>query len=322
MKILNKTSTVNFILISTVLVFSFFILFYDLNDFENHVILLNIRLPRLISAISVATILSLSGLVLQALFKNDLAEPSVLGISSGGTLGAVIGIFLLSVSHFNVPYLAIPLFSVLFSFLSIYLIIKIAGKNPYSAIIILLGVAINSFNGALITLISYLSDNSNLRNVIFWGMGSFTNTNIYTSTFLGMVAASFWILFVGKYKLLNALRLNDENLFYAGFSLKKIQTLIIITATIAVGISVAFCGLVSFVGLIAPHIARLLVGHNHKDSIITTPLVAIALILFTDILCKNLLYPIELPTSVITSFIGAPYFIHLIFNSRKHKIDY
>lgn len=322
MKILNKTSTVNFILISTVLVFSFFILFYDLNDFENHIILLNIRLPRLISAISVATILSLSGLVLQALFKNDLAEPSVLGISSGGTLGAVIGIFLLSVTHLNAPYFVIPLFSILFSFLSIYLIIKIAGKNPYSAIIILLGVAINSFNGALITLISYLSDNSNLRNVIFWGMGSFTNTNIYTSTLLGVVALSFWILYIKKTKVLNALRLNDENLFYAGFNLKKIQTLIIITVTVAVGISVAFCGLVSFVGLIAPHIARLLVGHNHKDSVITTPLVAIALILFTDILCKNLLYPIELPTSVITSFIGAPYFIHLIFKSRKHKIDY
>lgn len=322
MKILNKTSTVNFILISTVLVFSFFILFYNLKDFNDHLILLNIRLPRLISAISVATILSLSGLVLQALFKNDLAEPSILGISSGGTLGAVIGIFLLSVTHLNAPYFVIPLFSILFSFLSIYLIIKIAGKNPYSAIIILLGVAINSFNGALITLISYLSDNSNLRNVIFWGMGSFTNTNIYTSTLLGVVAFGFWILYIKRPKVLNALRLNDENLFYAGFNLKKIQTFIIITVTVAVGISVAFCGLVSFVGLIAPHIARLLVGHNHKDSVTTTPLVAIALILFTDILCKNLLYPIELPTSVITSFIGAPYFIHLIFKSRKHKIDY
>ncbi len=322
MKILNKTSTVNFILISTVLVFSLFILFYDLKDFNDHLILLNIRLPRLISAISVATILSLSGLVLQALFKNDLAEPSILGISSGGTLGAVIGIFLLSVTHLNAPYFVIPLFSILFSFLSIYLIIKIAGKNPYSAIIILLGVAINSFNGALITLISYLSDNSNLRNVIFWGMGSFTNTNIYTSTLLGVVALGFWILYIKRPKVLNALRLNDENLFYAGFNLKKIQTFIIITVTVAVGISVAFCGLVSFVGLIAPHIARLLVGHNHKDSVTTTPLVAIALILFTDILCKNLLYPIELPTSVITSFIGAPYFIHLIFKSRKHKIDY
>ncbi|HTF80234.1 MAG TPA: iron ABC transporter permease [Cytophagales bacterium] len=283
--------------------------------------LLQIRLPRVVSAASVGIILSLSGLALQALFKNDLAEPGILGISSGGTLGAVICIFVFSTYQAYVPYYITPLFAIVFSFLSIYLIVRWS-RDRTSNVMILLGVAINSFNAAMITLISYISDNSSLRNIIFWGMGSFTNTNIPTSALLSMLAAALWIIYHKKHKLFNALRLSNENLYYTGHNLRGIQLLIIITVTIAVGSAVAFCGIIAFVGLVAPHIARILVGHNHKHTVITTPLISVVLVLFTDLVCKNLLYPIELPTSVVTSFIGAPYFIHLIHSSKKSQGDH
>lgn len=300
-------------------VLSFLLLFWQLNPDDLEIVLWHIRLPRLLSALSVAIILSLSGLALQALFRNDLAEPGVLGISSGGTLGAVIGIFSLTLFQLPISYLFIPACAIIFSFASIYLIVKLGGKQANTSVIILLGVAINSFNGALITLISYLSDNSNLRNIVFWGMGSFTNTNLAISMALSLIASMLWLLYYQKHRLLNALRLDEENLFYSGYNLQNIQRMIIASVTIAVGTSVAFCGLIAFVGLVAPHIARLLVGSHHKHTVITTPLVSVALILFTDLLCKNVLYPIELPTSVITSFIGAPYFIHLIFSTSRQK---
>lgn len=320
MKISGKTNTVNITLLGSVVVLSFLLLFWKLNSDDFQLVLYHIRIPRLLSAVSVAVILSLSGLALQALFRNDLAEPGILGISSGGTLGAVVGIFCLTLLQLPMSYFLVPTCAIAFSFASIYIIMKLAGTQANTAMIILLGVAINSFNGALITLISYLSDNSNLRNIVFWGMGSFTNTNLSIGMALMLIAVLLWLLYFKKHRIFNALRLDEENLFYAGYNLQNIQRTVIVSVTVAVGASVAFCGLIAFVGLVAPHIARLLVGSHHRNTVITTPLVAIALILFTDLLCKNILYPIELPTSVITSFIGAPYFIHLIFNtSRANK---
>lgn len=320
MNIKDRANIVNTTLVVAILTLSFLCLLGDYQNIENfELIFTQIRLPRYLSAIAVATILSLAGLALQALFKNELAEPSILGISSGGTLGAVIGIYTFTLWGIQLPYFAASVFSVTASFLSILLVMKIAGKNPQSATIILIGVAINSFNGSAITLLSYLSPNNSLRNIVFWGMGSFASTNISIASTLMLAAIVVTCIFYQKNHLLNLLSLSEENLYYAGYNIKKIQALVIVTVTISVGLSVAFCGLISFVGLIAPHIARLLVGYNHKKLVITTPLTGICMILITDFICKNILAPIELPTSVITSFIGVPFFLHLLVQHNKKR---
>lgn len=313
----NKFKSVVFILVIISILFLTLNLFYKIDVEQYKLILLTIRLPRVLAIVSVASILSLSGYVCQMFFKNNLAEPGVLGISSGGTLGAVLALAFLSGLQSTFLYFLTPISAIVVSFLGMTLILKISSRSKQSTTLILLGVAFNSFNGALITLISYLSTNNELRSLLFWGMGSFGSVNLEVSIFLMILAAIQWLIYFVSQKKINALNLDDENLFYIGYSIKHIKRLVLISVTVCVGVAVAFCGIVSFVGLIAPHIARFLVGHSTKKILLVAPLVGVTLLLITDFISRNVIYPTDIPASIFTSFIGVPFFIYLIVTAKN-----
>jgi iron complex transport system permease protein len=270
--------------------------------------ILNLRLLRILLAAVAGVGLSVSGIALQAILKNSLAEPYLLGTSSGAGLGAVIAIIL------GVSGIYLPLAAFIGAALSIVLVYNLAKQNnkilPQS--LILSGVIVSVAISAIIVFLISISANEALHGITWWLWGSL---QVYDWTLLVAVAV---IVIAGSAAVyifsqdLNAISLGEEEAMHLGIDIEAVKKILILIVSLITAGLVSVCGIIGFVGLIVPHMMRLLVGPNHKTLIPVSCLAAAIFMITCDIIARTIFPPLEIPIGVITAFLGAPVFIILL----------
>jgi len=296
--------------------------FAKLNDAEA-VIIRDLRLPRAALAFLVGGILALSGVCLQGLLRNPLASPSLLGITSGAALFASLMIIAQQAFlRFLNPAWAESLVAVgafvgcLLTSLWLYRLSQTSGHTN-TALLLLAGVAITSLAGAGTGFITFLADDAQLRSITFWNMGTLGAAT--WSQVLWVAVFSLPALFVLPMmgKTLNAMLLGEHEAQFLGFPVEQQKRLILICVCLAVGASVAFTGVIGFVGLVVPHLLRLWLGADHQKLLFSSLLFGGCLLLASDLIARTIAAPLELPLGVVTAAIGSPYFLLLLQRSIR-----
>ncbi|ATP59257.1 Fe3+-siderophore ABC transporter permease [Pedobacter ginsengisoli] len=284
----------------------------------------NLRLPRVLLGSLIGAALGVSGAVIQGLFRNPLAEPGLIGISSGATLFAVIMI-VLEINIFKnltgtLNFYALSIAAFIGAGVTTMMVYRIAMKNGKTVIttLLLAGLAINALANSFIGLMTYLATDAQLRNITFWNLGSLGGASWQTvSALLPFVLIPIIILpFFAK--SLNALVLGESQALHMGINVKVVKRMIIILATMAVGASVAMAGIIGFIGLIIPHIIRMTFTADHRIVIPGSALLGGALLTGADLIARTIVAPAELPIGILTAMIGVPVFIYIII-SEKNK---
>jgi len=277
-------------------------------------IIFNIRLPRILLAIGVGGGLSVAGAVFQSLLMNPLADPYILGVSSGGSFGAVFALFL------GLSFIGVQFFSFIGAAAVIILVFLIGHKfgKLQQNILLLTGVMVGAFFGAAILLIITLMNDS-LRTAIFWLVGNLAMADTFSAYYV--LAASGIISFgliLNSHKL-NLLAMGDEDAANLGLNLKMIKTLIYLFTSLLVGIIVSVSGVIGFVGLLIPHITRLLFSADNRIVLPASFLIGASFLILTDTLARTIISPTELPVGALTAIIGAPIFIYLLKTKSSYN---
>lgn len=283
-------------------------------------IILNFRLPKAIVAILVGIGLSISGLLMQTLFRNPLAGPYVLGLSSGSSLG--VAIVIMGSSFFGLQLsemgFGIILASCLGSFLVLFLVLLLSQRLRDSATILIVGLMFSSFTSAFVGVLTYFSSAEQLQKFTFWSMGNIGNLSWQNILILTICVFIGTVLSLFSLKSLEALLLGENYAKSMGLNLKKSRFIIIIATSILAGSITAFAGPIAFVGLAVPHLAKLLFQtSNHKILFWSTMLIGAIILLFCDMVSQLPGLDFTLPINAITSIIGAPIVIWLLVRKRN-----
>lgn len=277
-------------------------------NMTNFRIIFYIRLPRILLAILVGSSLSVSGTIYQSLFQNPMASPDILGCSNGAATGAAVAILI------GLSKVGITATSFIFSLFSIILVYLIASRFTSNKILnlILSGIMVSSIFSALTSYLKLIADPSNkLPAITYWLMGSFAGFRLKELPFVAIpILISFFILLKLSWKL-NILSLSEEEAKSLGINTKLLRTVFIIIATILTATTVAFSGTIGYVGLVIPHLSRKLIGNNNQYLIPISAVTGAIFLLLVDNVSRNLLAS-EIPIGILTSFIGAPFFIILL----------
>jgi iron complex transport system permease protein len=277
-------------------------------------IILSLRVPRTILAGVVGAGLSLSGAIFQALLRNPLADPYILGVSSGAAVGTIIAILMgLGSLSFGLPVASF--LGALLTVIIVFYFGRQEGKiHPNT--LLLAGVITSAFLSALIMFFISLSQKEELHTIIFWLMGDFSFANTQAiRVVLPYIVIGFFFLYVYA-RPLNLILLGEEHALQLGVNVERVRLLSYLFASLVTAASVSVCGLIGFVGLIVPHSVRLLFGSDHRLLLPSSALVGAAFLVASDTLARTLLAPIELPVGVITAAFGGPFFIYLL-RTRK-----
>ena len=283
----------------------------DLDIFSTEkTILFSIRLPRIIFAGIVGASLSAAGVVFQGLLRNPLADPYILGISAGAAVGAIIAIIVgASVIPFGIPGLAVA--GALITIVLVYGIAK-TKKELHSTTLLLAGVIVNAFFSAVIMFLISISSSKELRSSIFWLMGDLSlaewNEIILTGLFL---MAGFVVMYMYA-RHLNLIVSGEETAMQLGVNVEKTKKILLLAASLVTGVAVSVSGTIGFVGLIIPHMMRMLLGSDHRLLLPSSALFGGSFLVVADTLARTITAPAELPVGVITAMCGAPYFIYLL----------
>lgn len=286
-------------------------------------VFLNLRLPRVLLGVLIGAALGISGAAIQGLFRNPLAEPGLIGISSGATLFAVIMI-VLEVRIFKeltgvIGFYALSIAAFIGAALTTMLVYRISMRHGKTIIttLLLAGIAINALSGAFTGLLTYTATDAQLRNITFWSLGSLggaswpTVTTLLPFVLIPVVALPLFA------KALNAMALGEAQAMHMGINVKVVKRVIIALATMAVGASVAVAGMIAFIGLIIPHILRMTFTSDHRLVLPGAALLGAALLTLADLIARTAVAPAELPIGILTAMIGAPVFIYIIITERN-----
>ncbi len=276
----------------------------------------HIRLPRIILAMSVGAILSVSGVVLQACVKNPLADPYVLGISSGAYLGATLSFIVGSVTIFGMSSMGIFGFIGAFAVSIIVLFIANIGGRSNTVKLILAGSAVSAVCSAFANFIILTIDSSSTAEIVKWSMGGLGGADHLSNIVIFIVGFIGVIFFITQSRTLNLMLLGDETATTLGTNVHSSRIIYLVITSLLIGFSVYKAGMIGFVGLLIPHIVRMLWGTNHKYLIPLSALSGSIFLVWADVLCRNIIPNNEVPIGIITSMIGAPVFIYLLVKKR------
>ncbi|BFM10566.1 iron ABC transporter permease [Simiduia litorea] len=279
-------------------------------------IVLELRLPRLILALLTGALLAQCGAVMQGLFRNPLADPGIIGVSSGAALGAACAITLgAGLAQFGLVSAA----AFLGGLITTWLIYRLSHTRLGTSVFILLlaGVAISAFTGAAIGFLSYFSNDQQLRTLSLWQMGSLTGASLFNLWPLTIVTSLLMVFFQQRAQALNALLLGEAEAQHLGISVEKLKRQLIAATALGVGISVAHTGIIGFIGLIVPHLVRMLCGPCHRRLLPISALMGALLLACADLVARTLVAPAELPVGLLTALIGAPFFLFLLLSSKR-----
>lgn len=287
-------------------------------DATGKTILFSIRLPRILIAAIVGAALSASGIIFQALLRNPLADPYILGISGGAAVGAIIGIILSGM----IGGLTIPggVSGAAFAGAMITLILLFgasgARQDGRGNTLLLTGVIVNAFFSAVIMFLIAISQNDRVHNILFWLMGDLSIAEGGDVLVAGIVLGAGFLIMMAYARSLNLLITGEETAMQLGIDVAKTRKILLVTASTVTAVAVSVSGTIGFVGLIIPHILRLLLGPDHRLLLPAAILLGAAYLVIADTIARTIMAPAELPVGVITALCGAPYFIYLMRRRR------
>jgi len=283
-----------------------------------HLIISQIRLPRVLLGLLVGCALAISGGAMQGLFRNPLASPYVLGIASGASTGASLVIFL---NLHGVVFL--PLGAFIGGSLAVGIVYQLARQRDRKTSVytlILAGVAVGALFSAITSFLIFLSAGTDrMTDVIFWTMGGLGRASWTYLCVLAPIVALGSLLLIGFSRDLNALAMGEEGAFHLGINPEKSKRIMLGVATFLTSSAVGFAGTIGFVGLIIPHIMRLIMGPDHRFLLPATAVAGAIFLVWADMVARTVVRPVELPVGIITAFLGAPFFLYLL-KTRKVRM--
>ena len=288
---------------------------------QAELILGQIRLPRTLLGLAVGGVLALSGVAMQGLFRNPLADPGLVGVSSGAALGAAIAIVggaaLGGLPDFIGPYL-LSLCAFLGGLGVTALVYRLGRKNGQTqvAVMLLAGIALTALSGSAVGLFTYLADDATLRTLTFWNLGSLNGASYARLWPLLLVTVGVALWLPRRATALNALLLGESEANHLGVNVEGLKRELVFCTALGVGAAVAAAGMIGFVGLVVPHLVRLLAGPDHRVLLPASVLAGASLLLFADLIARLALAPAELPIGIVTAFLGAPFFLYLLLRGR------
>ncbi|GAB7528874.1 iron ABC transporter permease [Pseudomonas sp. 3A(2025)] len=281
-----------------------------------------IRLPRTLLGLTVGAVLALSGVAMQGLFRNPLADPGLIGVSSGAALGAALAIVGAAMWG-NVPALIAPyllsLCAVLGGLLVTAVVYRLGRRNGQTSVatMLLAGIALTALSASVIGLLTYLADDATLRALTFWNLGSLNGASYARLWPLLPVCALIVLWLPRRARALNALLLGESEARHLGVDVQSLKRELMFCTALGVGAAVAAAGLIGFVGLIVPHLIRLLSGPDHRVLLPASALAGASLLLFADLFARMVLAPAELPIGIITALLGGPFFLYLLVRGAR-----
>ncbi|SEL98206.1 iron complex transport system permease protein [bacterium A37T11] len=286
-------------------------------------ILWSVRFPRTVLGLLVGASLGVAGAAIQGIFRNPLAEPGLIGISAGASLMAVliIGLELTLFAGLSnlLGYYLLGIGAFCGAALSAFVVYHMSKSDgrPDVGTMLLAGIAINALAGSLTGLITYMADDQQLRNITFWMLGSLGGATWQTVSALLPFVLFPLLLLPRLGKSLNTFALGEMQSDHLGIDVNRIKTQVVILATMAVGASVAVSGIIGFVGLLVPHMVRLMAGVDNRTLVPASALLGALTLTLADLLCRTVIAPMELPIGVITSLLGTPVFLYILMKEKK-----
>ena len=290
---------------------------------RERVILFDIRLPRLIMGILVGAALAVSGAVLQGLYRHPLADPGQVGVGAGAGIGAisaiVLGSFLPLGMQASLGYFMVPAAAFVGGWVSTIVLYRIATHRGRTSVAVMLlgGIALGALTGALSGILIYMADDSQLRDLTFWGLGSLAGATwdkIWLAAPLIMLALAATPFLA---RSLNALALGEAPAAHLGIPVQRMKNISILSVAAAVGAAVAASGGIGFIGIVVPHLLRLLIGPDHRFLLPNAALLGAVLLLAADMISRTIIAPAELPIGIVTATLGGPFFLWILLRNRS-----
>ncbi len=282
--------------------------------------ILSVRLPRVLCVALSGAALSLAGACMQGLLRNPLADGSTLGVSSGAALGAVIAIAF-GITFPSLPFAGTTVLAIAFAFLSLLLILALAYRLDYSLstnTIILIGVIYSMFvSSAMSVIVTFASDR--LKSITFWTMGSLQGTGYKDALLLAAALVLCGTVLCLHTRELNAFAVGEDNARTIGVNVRRTKLVVLIAVSVLIGVCVSIGGTIGFVGLVTPHMVRMLTGPNHKRLLPASMFAGAIFLLLADLAARTVFSPLELPIGVVTSLVGAVVFIFIFYQTRKER---
>ncbi len=280
-----------------------------------------IRLPRMLLSFLIGTVLAICGAVMQGLFRNSLADPSLIGVSAGASAGAsfviVFGALLFPASVLGLPVVSIGAF--VGGLAAAWIVYRLASGSEGTSVatMLLAGIAISALAGALNQLFSFLADNDMLRRISLWQMGSLESADWQQIGYCALATALLLIVLPRESRALNAMLLGESEARHLGIGVEWLKRRLIIYTSLGVGIAVSVAGTIAFVGLVVPHLIRLLIGPDHRFLLPASALLGGLLLVSADAVARVAVAPAELPIGVVTAILGVPFFISILIRQRN-----
>ena len=302
------------------------VIFSLFSEIESHsrtnLVVQQIRLPRALLAMFVGALLGICGAATQGLFRNPLADPSLIGVTAGASAGAAVTIFFgnnINLIHELSGLGLVSCGAFLGGCLAVILVYKLATSRTGTSVatMLLVGIAITAIAGSLTSLMEFFSNDEMLRKISLWQMGGLDGANYQKVSLISLFSACVLIILPRFSTALNALLLGESEARHLGLSVQRIKFQIILLVAAGVGVSVALAGSIGFIGLIIPHIIRLLIGPDHRYLLPISAIGGAILLLLADTLARTIFSPIELPVGLVTALLGAPFFISLL--RQRHR---
>jgi iron complex transport system permease protein len=291
------------------------------SDAQTQLIIESLRLPRALVAAGVGAILAICGCAAQGLFRNPLADPSLIGVTAGASVGASLVIVCLDFNQWG--WLGLSLVSVgafLGAVLVVVCVYRLASQGGFTSVstMLLAGVACSYLAGSLSNALEFIADNQRLRQLSLWRMGGLDGADLRSVLLVVTVLVCIYMALYREHRALNALLLGESEARYLGLDVARVKRRVIVCIAAGVGVAVAVAGAIAFVGLVVPHMMRLLIGPNHKYLLPLSACMGAILLVFADTLARTLLAPTELPVGLLTAVLGAPVFLSLLRKRQNY----
>ncbi|TCN32523.1 FecCD family ABC transporter permease [Sinorhizobium americanum] len=291
---------------------------------RDRIIILDIRLPRAVLGMLVGAALAVSGVVMQGLFRNPLADPGLVGVSSGASLGAVLLIVLGSTAFGPVfalfGFYALPLGAFCGGLATTMLLYRIATRSGQTSVatMLLAGIALGALASAVTGVLVFVADDKQLRDLTFWGLGSLAGANWTKILTAGPIILLSLCVVPFLARGLNAITLGEAAAFHMGVPVQRLKNIAVFSVAAATGASVAVSGGIGFVGIVVPHLLRLVIGPDHRYLLPASALLGGTMLIIADMLARTIVSPAELPIGIITAFVGAPFFLWVLLRGRSN----
>lgn len=296
-------------------------------DAMHQAVISTIRAPRILFGALVGATLAIAGASLQGIFRNPLADPGLIGVTAGASLAVATTMILLPTFALAYPFLtnlSIPISGFLGGLITTAIVYRLAthaGKTDVTTML-LAGIAINAFAGAGLGLLVYISHDSQLRDFTMWSLGGLGGTR-WTHLYFAVPAALIALLgLLASWRPLNAMLLGESEAFHLGIDADRTKKKVVFFAALAIGASVGYAGMIGFVGLVIPHLLRLIAGADHRFVLPGSALLGALLLVGADALARTLAAPAEIPIGILTAMVGAPFFLWLLLRQRQRGFQW